>query len=52
MLKELYIYNFTPTEDDSLWFHLGDSLEKYFLYASKSLFSAAVFIVAKKNGSL
>ena len=46
------IYRLTPNEDDALRAYLKEALEKGLIRPSQSPFGAAVFFVAKKDGSL
>ena len=52
MPKARPIYKLTPAKDDALRAHLADAMEKGLIRASKSPYGAAVFFVAKKDGSL
>ena len=46
------IYKLTPQEDNTLRKYLKEALQKGLIWPSKSLFGAAVFFVAKKDGLL
>lgn len=52
ILKARMLYRLTPKEDETLQKHLEDALKKGFIRPLHSPYGAAVFFIAKKDGTL